>query len=71
MSKANEGSPQTPCYAVFIRKRGVWVQQSVPMGYAEAQEHAKLVRRGVAFVEKTRVRRLPHNIPICVKKGTP
>ena len=61
MNEENEGNPQMPCYAVFIRKHGEWVMQSIPMGYAEAQEHAKIVRRGMAFVEKTRVRRIPHN----------
>jgi hypothetical protein len=58
----NEGSPPTHGYAVFIRQHGEWVQQSVEFAdYGEAQAHAKLVRRGVAFTERTRVRRLPHN----------
>jgi len=62
MSGANAGHPQSPCYAVFIRKRGEWVQQSVVFtDYGEAQAHAKLVRRCVAFIELTRVRRIPHN----------
>lgn len=61
MSKANEGHPPSPCYAVFVRKQGEWVQQSVSFtDYGEAQEHAKLVRRCVLFIEKTRVRRIPH-----------
>ena len=50
------------CYAVFVRKQGQWIQQSMPLAtYKEAQDHAKLVRRCVLFIEKTRVRRLPHN----------
>jgi hypothetical protein len=51
-----------PCYAVFIRKAGNWIQESVPFNsYAAAQTHAKLTRRARPFVEMTRVRRLPHN----------
>jgi hypothetical protein len=64
MIAVNEGHPPSPCYAVLVRKRGEWVQQSVEFtDYGEAQSHAKLVRRGVAFIERTRVRRLPHNDP--------
>ena len=52
-----------PCYAVFIRTAGNWVQESVPFdSYADAQAHAKLVRRARVFVEMTRVRRIPHNV---------
>ena len=47
-------------YAVFIMKDDkVWRQASIPSSYADAQGTAKLVRRGFAFVKKTRVRRLP------------
>lgn len=54
--------PPPPCYAVFVRKAGRWIQESVPFySYAEAQSHAKLTRRARPFVEMTRVRRLPHN----------
>ena len=53
--------PPPPCYAVFIRKAGNWIQESVPFyDYAEAQAHAKLTRRARVFVEMTRVRRIPH-----------
>jgi hypothetical protein len=54
--------PPPPCYAVFVRKAGNWIQESVPFdSYAAAQAHAKLTRRARPFVEMTRVRRLPHN----------
>jgi hypothetical protein len=50
--------PPPPCYAVFIRKAGNWIQESVPFdSYADAQAHAKLTRRARPFVEITRVRR--------------
>ena len=53
---------QPSCYAVFVRKVGSWIQESVPFdSYSEAQSHAKLTRRARPFVEMTRVRRLPHN----------
>lgn len=48
-----------PSYAVFIRKTGNWIQESVPFGsYADAQGHAKLTRRARPFVKMTRVRRI-------------
>ena len=51
-----------PCYAVFIRGSGGWLKQSVNFDdYAAAQTHAKLVRRCIPFVQKTRVRRVPRN----------
>lgn len=53
---------ESPCYAVFVRKSGNWIQESVPFdSYADAQAHAKLTRRARPFVEMTRVRRISHN----------
>jgi hypothetical protein len=60
--KSNDQGEAQPCYAVFVRKAGNWIQESVPFdSYASAQAHAKLTRRARPFVEMTRVRRLSHN----------
>lgn len=51
--------PPLRWYAVFIRKKGKWLQQSVPFrGYEPAQAHAKSVRKMFPTAEKTRVRRI-------------
>lgn len=48
-----------PMYAVFVRKGGIWRQESIPMtSYQEAKEHARRTRKARPFVEMTRVRRL-------------
>ena len=58
MKDAEQMYSKIAYYAVFVRKHGEWVQQSVLFtDYCEAQKHAKLVRRLLVFVEKTRVMR--------------
>ncbi len=66
-SNANAGSgcPDTTCYAVFVRKAGNWMRESVPFySYTDAQAHAKLTRRARPFVEMTRVRRISPNATV-------
>ena len=63
-SNSNAGSdcPDTTCYAVFVRKDGNWMRESVPFySYTDAQAHAKLTRRARPCLEMTRVRRISHN----------
>lgn len=50
---------KTKYYAVFVRKVGIWIKQSIDFtDYKQALEHAKLVRRAMLFIEKTRVKRV-------------